>query len=115
MNKYYLVIGEIEGKTEALYSSFVKADCIYEIGAERESWKEEGYKKIKVTSINTTDIPDPEVYRADMCTRHQLFIDQAPSFNFELNEVELLDQALESGYVTKIDGLKDLYLINKDY
>jgi len=115
MNNYYLVVAEYEGITETLYSSFIKQDCIDEVDAEKFNWEESGYKKIKITTVKTADTPDPEVYKADMCTPDQLFLSQAPSFNFELNKVELLEQALESGYVVKIDGLKNLYLINKDY
>lgn len=49
------------------------------------------------------------------CTAHELFMAQAPSFNFELGEKELLEKALEVGYVSKMDGEEDLYLINQDY
>ena len=38
---------------------------------------------------------------------------QAPSFNFELDEDELLDKALEVGFVTKLD--EDLYEVNDNY
>ena len=38
---------------------------------------------------------------------------QAPSFNFELDEDQLLDKALEVGFVTKVD--EDLYKVNNNY
>ena len=38
---------------------------------------------------------------------------QAPSFNFELDEDQLLDKALEVGFVTKVD--EDLYEVNNNY
>ena len=38
---------------------------------------------------------------------------QAPCFNFELDEDELLDKALEVGFVTKVD--EDLYEVNDNY
>ena len=38
---------------------------------------------------------------------------QAPSFNFELDEDQLLDKALEVGFVTKLD--EDLYEVNDNY
>jgi hypothetical protein len=49
----------------------------------------------------------------DVFTKHELFISQAPSWNFELDEEQLLNKALELGFVTKIDD--DKYLMNKNY
>ena len=46
-------------------------------------------------------------------TKHELWLDQAPSWNFELNENELLATALVKGYVTSIGD--DKYLVNNDY
>ena len=46
-------------------------------------------------------------------TKHELFMAQAPSWNFELNEDQLLDRALELEFVTKIGD--DKYLMNNDY
>ena len=46
-------------------------------------------------------------------TQHELWIAQAPSFNFELDEEQLLSKALELGFVTKIGD--DKYLMNNDY
>ena len=46
-------------------------------------------------------------------TKKELWMQQAPSFNFELGEEALLKKALESGFVTKTD--EDQYLINEDY
>ena len=46
-------------------------------------------------------------------TKHSLFMNQAPSFNFELGEDALLKKALESGFVTKVDD--DKYLMNDQY
>tara|TARA_R100000935_G_scaffold50517_1_gene76462 strand:+ start:298 stop:474 length:177 start_codon:yes stop_codon:yes gene_type:complete len=46
-------------------------------------------------------------------TSQDLYKSQAPMFNFELNEVQLLAKALYAGFVTKIDD--DLYLVNEDY
>lgn len=59
---YHKVIATIDGEQEELYGSFVKADCEYEIEAERDSWKEEGYKGIKIVSTLTEEEPDTEVY-----------------------------------------------------
>jgi len=49
----------------------------------------------------------------EIVTSRELWMQQAPSFNFELGEEALLKKALESGFVTKTD--EDQYLINEDY
>ena len=115
MNTYYEVIAKIDGESEVLFGSFVRADCAGEIDAERESWKGDGYKAIKIVSRKTSDTPDKEVYKDEIVTSKELFQQQAPSFNFEKGETELLEHALNVGYVTKIDGAEDQYLINPDY
>jgi len=46
-------------------------------------------------------------------TKEQLWLNQAPCFNFELDEDELLKQALSSGFVTKI--AEDKFLVNNEY
>jgi hypothetical protein len=46
-------------------------------------------------------------------TKKQLWLNQAPCFNFELNEDELLEQALSKGFVTKI--AEDKFLVNNEY
>jgi hypothetical protein len=46
-------------------------------------------------------------------TKKQLWQNQAPSFNFEKNADELLEQALLSGFVDKIG--KDQYQVNLNY
>jgi len=115
MNNYYRIIGAIDGNTEVLFGSFAKADCTYELDAERGTWKAEGYKGLKIITVQVADTPDKEVYKDDLITAHALFMDQAPSFNFELSESALLKKALEVGYITAIDGENDLYLINREY
>jgi hypothetical protein len=52
-------------------------------------------------------------------TRKSLWLDQAPAFNFELNEDQVLAKALESGFVTLTDetsknGYK-VYSLNENY
>jgi len=49
----------------------------------------------------------------EIVTSRELWMQQAPSFNFELGEEALLKKALEAGFVTKTD--EDQYLINEDY
>lgn len=62
MNKYFTVIGVIDGEYENLFGSFDRADCVSEIECEKSTWKEQGYKRIKIQSKNTTDVPDRSVY-----------------------------------------------------
>jgi hypothetical protein len=46
-------------------------------------------------------------------SKHSLWMNQAPSFNFELDEDELLAKALEVGFVKKVG--KDKYKLNEAY
>ena len=46
-------------------------------------------------------------------TKKELWINQAPSFNFEKNADELLEQALLSGFVDQVG--EDQYLVNLNY
>ena len=48
-------------------------------------------------------------------TKEELFVQQAPNFNFEYGPDEILELALKRGFVTPVEGEKDLYLINDDY
>ena len=54
-----------------------------------------------------------------MITSRELFQQQAPSFNFELDEDQLLATALERGYLedsgTTNDTGDKLYIINEEY
>ena len=59
---YYKVVGTLDGEREQLFGSFVKADCIGELDAERFNWKLEGYKALKVIASSTEDSPDMAVY-----------------------------------------------------
>lgn len=46
-------------------------------------------------------------------TKQELFLTQAPQFNFELNADQILAKALEVGFVTQVGD--DEYLINERY
>ena len=61
-HKYYEVVGTMDTQVEVLFGSFDRSDCAYEVQAERDSYKAEGYKHIKITSRMTTETPDPTVY-----------------------------------------------------
>ena len=57
---YHEVVGEIDGEDEVLFGSYDKSDCIYEKGG--ALWKDEGYRKIRLTQRLVEDPPDPEIY-----------------------------------------------------
>lgn len=46
-------------------------------------------------------------------TKKQLFMQQAGNFSFDLDEDQILEKALEVGFVTKIG--EDKYEVNQDY
>ena len=52
--------------------------------------------------------------RDKIFTKHTLWLNQAPAFNFELDEDELLAKALESNFVLETD-VSDEYKINPNY
>lgn len=56
-----------------------------------------------------------ETCKPDTITKHDLFMMQAPSFNFELSEDEILTQALKVGYIFKVKSIPDAYVINHNY
>jgi len=64
MPLYFEVTGVQKGKTEVLFGSFLRDDCVDEKEAERDSWKNDGYSAIKITSRETKDKPDKEIYGA---------------------------------------------------
>jgi hypothetical protein len=45
----------------------------------------------------------------------ELWMQQAPSFNFELDQDQLLAHALEVGFVTKLNNTTELLVINPHY
>tara|TARA_R100000306_G_C4349503_1_gene129381 strand:+ start:500 stop:727 length:228 start_codon:yes stop_codon:yes gene_type:complete len=46
-------------------------------------------------------------------SKRSLFMEQAPSFNFELNADQLLAKALKVGFIKKVG--EDKYELNEDY
>ena len=46
-------------------------------------------------------------------SKHELFMNQAPSFNFDLNADQILAKALKVGFVTEVS--EDQYIVNDDY
>ena len=65
MNTYYEIKATIDGDTDILFGSFSKADCQYELQAEKVSWKDQGYANLAITSRDTDESPDPVVYADD--------------------------------------------------
>ena len=46
-------------------------------------------------------------------TAKELYMEYAPSFNFELDQEQILTKALDVGFVTKTGD--DQYMVNEDY
>ena len=102
MNKYFEVIGKFEGDLEVLFGSFDRVDCKYEIEAEKTSWKDQGYKGIKIVSRLTDEKPDPTVYE-NLASKKEVM--QIVS---DLNEGDI-QSYIEDGLITKVGKQ---YLIN---
>jgi hypothetical protein len=51
----------------------------------------------------------------DIVSCQELWNWQAPEFNFDFDKKELLEKALKAGFVTKVEGEEDAYLVNNDY
>ena len=49
----------------------------------------------------------------EIITKEDLFMWQAPSFNFELSADEILAKALKVGFVSEVS--EGQYLVNEDY
>jgi len=62
---YHEIIATIDGQTETLFGSYLKADVDWTLDAEKASWKAEGYKNIKKTMRLVDECPNPEVYGND--------------------------------------------------
>ena len=114
MNKYYEITAIIEGVKEVLYGCFDKSNCIYEKEAEKDGWKDQGYKKIKIESREVEEMPDSEVYSDIIVTSKELFKKLAPCLNFELSEEQILKKALEEGLIVPIAGASGKYLLSED-
>lgn len=49
----------------------------------------------------------------EIITKQDLFMWQAPSFNFELSADQILAKALKVGFVSEVS--EDQYIVNEDY
>ncbi len=95
MNKYYEVIGIIDGQKEILFGSFAKKDCTFELDSEREGWKAEGYKGLKIVSRLTDESPDPEVYKNDIVISTEYLSEHKDFFTLEELETYLDERGLD--------------------
>ncbi len=120
MSTYYEIKADIDGSTEILFGSYDKSDCTYELSAERDGWKGEGYKKFKVVSREVTEKPDAEIYGDDIDPNTgeiKAEINEEDGDDceeeFTEEEEEALEQAKSEGY--NVEGeLARLYL-DMDY
>ena len=63
--KYYELNGRIDGEFEVLFGSYFRGDCAYELSAERDSLKEQGYSSLYITTRRVETAPDAEVYKGE--------------------------------------------------
>jgi hypothetical protein len=108
MSKYYEIKADIEGKTETLFGSYDKEDCVFEKDSERDNWKEEGFKKIRIESREVDEKPDVEIYGNDINpVTGEIRTEDDEEFT-EAEETALKD-AIADGYNVE-GGLARLYL-----
>ena len=71
MTKYqfFSITAKLDGATETLYGSYDKAEARYELEAMKDSWKDEGYKGIKLVWRATEEAPDPDIYGKDFIAK----------------------------------------------
>ena len=60
--KYFEITAKLDGEMETLYGSYDKAEAEYELEAMRDSWKDEGYRGIKLGWKATVIAPDAGIY-----------------------------------------------------
>lgn len=62
---YYKVVANFEGEEDYLFGSYRRSDCQSEIECEKDSWREEGYRRIRIISKEVSEPPCPKVYDDD--------------------------------------------------
>ena len=77
MNMYHVITATLDGETVELFGSFDKSDCKYELECNKQDWKCEGYKAIKLTTRPTSETPDAEVYGANFVTGRTVHVDES--------------------------------------
>ncbi len=102
MNTYYNLTGTLNGEKEIIFGSFIRAECKYELEAERESLKADGYKKLTIEAVETNDKPSAEVYEDELVSAEV----------YEMLSGEDSEEAIEEGILIKSD--KPNYFILTD-
>ena len=103
MNTYYIITAKFEGETEELFGSFDKNDCLYELEAEKESWKGDGYKSIKITSKKVKEEADTEVY-PEIATQKDIKKELDTYFNINDEEIVLIDPEMYDWNFLDLEG-----------
>ena len=60
--KYFQFVADYEGETEIIFGSYKRAECIYEMDAEKASLKDQGYKKPRIICIDVEEKPAADIY-----------------------------------------------------
>jgi len=60
--KYFQITAKFDGATDILYESYDKAEAEYELEALRDTWKDEGYRGIKLGWVAISEAPDANIY-----------------------------------------------------
>lgn len=109
-HKFYVVTGVIDGAKEELYGSYAREDAVYEKEAEKESWKEQGYKKIKIEVTTKIEAPDPEVYGDDIASRFIIAaINDGCSIELRCDGEEIVEASESFEEVLKeLEGIDDV-------
>ena len=94
-----------DGTEETLFQTYDKSDARYELDANKEGWKHEGYKQIKLSSEQREESPDEEVYGI-------------------ITDIDLVREKVEAVYKKHVEGNEmtcegeniesDVYAIERD-
>lgn len=66
-NTYYELKGTYTNESgekvdEILFGSYVRSECAFEKSTNKDQWREEGYRRLRIEQRQTEEQPDPEVY-----------------------------------------------------
>ena len=103
--KYFEITAfHIDLGTEVMFGSFDRDDCKYELEAERDGWKDEGWNSIKIVSRETTETPDPEVYDLKVVPVTVVLQNEQRSINSRPSSVHSFEVSLEKSDPTTIEN-----------
>lgn len=60
--KYYVLLADIDGTTDQIFGSYIHSQVKEEKRDQIHSLKDDGYRKIRIETQETTEAPDPDVY-----------------------------------------------------